>query len=150
MPTLSSRDAAIEAAEKLVVALKNPHPASILAPLKIQQTEALEKLAEIFNCAVDFESDDESRVSAKSKTINPNTEAYDKGTRNTTIRPRVSKTNETDTIQHTELENARFGGPNSMETSGTATQGRLAGAWGSRPPVWERRGTKRARHKVRS
>ena len=45
IPALSSRDAAIEAAENLTVALENPHPASILAPLKIQQTEALDKLA---------------------------------------------------------------------------------------------------------
>ena len=140
MPTLSSRDAAIEAAEKLAVALNNPHPASILAPLKVQQKEALEKLAEIFNCAVDFESNDESRVRTKSKIINPNIESHDKSIRKTTIRPRVSKTNETDTIQQNELENARFGGPNSVETSVPQR---------ARPPVWERRNTKRARHKMR-
>jgi hypothetical protein len=64
---MSSREAAVEAAEKLTSALMHPHPSAILVPVHVAQYRALEELAEIFRCTVDFESDEESRVRSKSR-----------------------------------------------------------------------------------
>ena len=52
MPALSSADRAIRAANELVQALRNPHPASPLAPIGTEQLQALEQLSEIFGAAV--------------------------------------------------------------------------------------------------
>ena len=53
MPTASSTDAAISAANDLVKALQNPHPASALSPLADNEHAALQQLAEIFRNRTD-------------------------------------------------------------------------------------------------
>ena len=53
MPTASSTDAAITAANDLVTALQNPHPASALSPLADNEHAALQQLAEIFRNRTD-------------------------------------------------------------------------------------------------
>lgn len=52
MPALSSTDRAIRAANELVHALRNPHPASPLVPIGTEELQALEQLSEIFGNAV--------------------------------------------------------------------------------------------------
>ena len=48
MPTITSADAARDAAAQLTLALLHPHPASPFAPIAETQLEALRQLAEIF------------------------------------------------------------------------------------------------------
>ena len=62
MPRLSSCDAAISAAQDLTKALRNPDPASVLSPPSLQQTEALQQLASIFQCAINLNKDGKPRV----------------------------------------------------------------------------------------
>ena len=56
MPTASSTDAAITAANDLITALQNPHPASALSPLDNNEHAALQQLAEIFRNRTDPET----------------------------------------------------------------------------------------------
>ena len=53
MPSASSTDAAIAAANDLITALQNPHPASALSPLADNEHAALQQLAEIFRNRTD-------------------------------------------------------------------------------------------------
>ena len=151
MPALSSKDAAIEAAEKLTLALKNPHPASILAPLKIEQMKALEKLTEIFDCAVDFDGNSESRVSKRNAEGTTNKKTSDKSVDDNGGRPRVKRTSRLGkltphipitmvqphtspltrarTISQNQAQNRLLGTSKFVETSRCGTGGlRLAGA----------------------
>ena len=63
MPKLSSADRITEAARELSIALQNPHPASLIAPIPLQQIDALRKLSEIFNCTLNIDTIGETRVS---------------------------------------------------------------------------------------
>jgi hypothetical protein len=51
MPALSAADRAVRAANELIHALRNPHPASPLTPIGTEQLQGLEQLSEIFNTA---------------------------------------------------------------------------------------------------
>ena len=91
---MSSREAAIEPAEKLTEVLMHPHPSAILVPVKVAQYRALEELVEVFRCSVDFKSDGESRV-RRANDCNSNSKSHDIHTRHDTGRPRVNNENET-------------------------------------------------------
>ena len=73
IPKISSADAATDDALKLAEALKNPHPASLLLPSKIQQMEAVEQLANIFHYAIDFDNEEEPMVRRLNGTNNKDT-----------------------------------------------------------------------------
>ena len=53
MPSASLTNAAISAANDLITALQNPHPASALSPLADNEYAALQQLAEIFRNRTD-------------------------------------------------------------------------------------------------
>ena len=65
VPKTSSTDAAVAAAQDLIFALQNPHPASALAPLRDEHKAALETLSTIFATAVPESSNDQSETLAQ-------------------------------------------------------------------------------------
>ena len=69
VPKTSSADAAVAAAQELIFALTNPHPASALAPLRDEHKAALETLSNIFATAVPEPSNEQSENPAQSPAL---------------------------------------------------------------------------------